>query len=253
MNSLIYISSFMLRVLRFFYLLWLIFWFCFGFFLVFPAFWWIIQRKKRHPYYHPLSRFWARLFYVMMCLPVKVQWEFEPDKNQTYIFCPNHFSFMDIPLLTLTIPSFFVFVGLHNLEKVPWFGYMYRNIHIPVNRGSLKSRYQTYLKTKEALQEGKNVVMFPEGGIWASDFPHMGAFKDGAFKIAIETQTPIVPVSIPYNWKIIPSLQFWKLAWHPSEIVFHQPILPQDISLDDLKTQTFQVIEKKLKLKCHLE
>ncbi len=232
------------------YFIWISFWFLLGFFLLFPFFWLIIQRKSWHRFYYPLSKAWAQMFYFMVAIPVKRHWHFSPSKKQKYIYCPNHFSYMDIPLLTLTMPSFFVFVGLHDLEKIPLFGYMYRNIHITVDRSSMKDRYATYRKSKEALEAGKNLLIFPEGGIWTKDFPALSPFKDGPFRIAIEQQIPLVPVTIPYNWKLLPVFDVKRLQWHRQEIIFHPPIETQGMDLKDLsqlKAQTYAIIDNQLK------
>ena len=157
---------------------------------------------------------------------------------------------MDIPLLTLTMPSFFVFVGLHDLEKIPLFGYMYQKIHITVNRGSLRNRYQTFQKSKDALDAGKNLLIFPEGGIWTTDFPKISEFKEGPFRIAIEKQVPVIPVTIPYNWKLLPVFDASKLRWHRQTVVFHEPIETQGMTLADLpklREQTYRVIENQMK------
>jgi 1-acyl-sn-glycerol-3-phosphate acyltransferase len=127
---------------------------------------------------------------------------------------------------------------------------MYRHIHILVNRGSLRNRYETFQKCKKAIEKDKNLVIFPEGGIWTTDFPQLSPFKDGPFRIAIEAQVPIVPVTIPYNWKIMPLLDFKRLSWHRSHIIFHTPIETKGLTsadVDKLKAQTFVVIEAELK------
>ena len=75
----------------------------------------------------------------------------------------------------------------------------------------------------EAIDEGKNLVIFPEGGIITLKDPVMAKFKDGAFRVAIEKQIAIVPVTIPFNWIILPPDEFL-LRWHPLKVIFHEPI-----------------------------
>lgn len=237
------------RILQWIYFLWISFWFLLGFFILYPFFLLIIPNEKWHKHYYWMSKAWSIMFYTMIFIPVKTTWQFKPEKDKVYIYCPNHFSYLDIPLLTLTMPSFFIFVGLHSLEKIPLFGYMYRKIHITVNRGSLRNRYQTFQKAKQALDKGKNLLMFPEGGIWTEDFPTLSPFKDGPFRIAIEKQVAIVPVTIPYNWKMMPSFDISRLRWHRQEVIFHRPIPTDDLSLEDLaqlKTSVYAAIENVL-------
>lgn len=239
----------MKALLRQMYLVWVLFWFGLGFLMIYPFVWLIIQRKSWHFFYFYLSKFWAILVYTLGVLPVRTEWRFRPQARQPYLFCANHYSYLDITLLTRTMRRFFVFVGLHNLEKIPLFGYMYSNIHITVDRSKSRSRYETYQRVKDALRAGKDVVIFPEGGIWSEDFPHLAPFKDGAFKIALEEQVPIVPVTIPFNWKMMPVVQMKKFRWHRSVVVFHEAIDPRQMpeaTIEILKAQTYQVIEKEL-------
>lgn len=101
----------------------------------------------------------------------------------------------------------------------------------------------------EAIDEGKNLVIFPEGGIMTLKDPVMARFKDGAFRIAIEKQIAIVPVTIPYNWIILPPDQFL-LRWHPLKVIFHEPIDTAGLLTKDtdiLKQRLFTIIDDELK------
>lgn len=207
-------------------------------------------RKAWHHYYYPVSRLWAWLWYAWAFLPVRTHWQFKPAKNQIYIFCPNHFSYFDVPLLTLTIPRYFAFVGLHDLLRIPLLGRLFQTIHIPINRQSSRDRYRTYQDCKQALQEGKSLVIFPEGGIWADDSPTLMPFKEGVFRLAVELQMPIVPVTIPYNWHILSLFKINQMQWRKSLVVFHTPIETAGLTRADvgkLKEQVFRVIDKELR------
>ncbi len=92
-------------------------------------------------------------------------------------------------------------------------------------------------------------MMFPEGGIITANPPEMAPFKDGPFRVAIEKKVPIVPVTIPYNWIILPD-EDWLINWRKAKIVYHQPIETSHLTMDDLenlKRQTFEIIEEELK------
>lgn len=238
------------KIFQYIYLVWAVFWFLLGFILVYPFIYIALQNKKWHYLYFYFSKAWAIIYYGMSFQPVKRIWGFKPQKNQVYIYCPNHFSYLDIALLTLAMPSYFVFVGLHDLEKIPLFGYMYRKIHITIDRSSRRSRYQTYQNIKTALNEGKNVVIFPEGGIWTEDFPRISPFKEGAFRIAIELGVPIIPVTIPFNWKIMPVVDLKNFKYHKSHVIFHKAIETKSLSRKDinsLKDKTYEAIDTQMK------
>lgn len=195
-----------------------------------------------------INRWWARLLYTFIGLPFSTRYEQKLDPRKQYIFCPNHFSYLDIPSVGLNRHNA-IFVGKSEMENIPLFGYMYRKLHITVDRTKLKSRYSTMLRTLQAIDEGKSLVIFPEGGIVTEKDPVMGPFKDGAFRASIEKQIPIVPVTIPFNWIILPPYEFL-LNWKPLRVIFHKPIDPAGYTMQDIekyKSDVRHTIESELK------
>jgi 1-acyl-sn-glycerol-3-phosphate acyltransferase len=135
------------------------------------------------------------------------------------------------------------------MERVPLFGFMYRKLHITVDRERLRSKYDTFIKSRVALDQGKSLVIYPEGGIYCSDPPHMVRFKDGAFRLAIEKQIPLVPVTITHNWIILPPNEF---VLHRGKItvIFHEPIETRGLTLEnlnELKLRVFNIIDEELR------
>jgi len=194
-----------------------------------------------------LNRWWARLLFILIGVPFKVEYRERLNPRRQYIFCPNHTSYLDIPTLGLNTHDT-VFVGKNELARIPLFGFMYRKLHITVDRSRLKSRYITLVQTLRAIDEGKSLVIFPEGGIVSKYPPALAEFKDGAFRAAIEKQIPIVPVTIPYNWIILPDSEF-VLHWKPLKVIFHEPIDPSAYTLEDvplLKSRVRNIIENEL-------
>ncbi|HAA20988.1 MAG TPA: 1-acyl-sn-glycerol-3-phosphate acyltransferase [Cytophagales bacterium] len=213
-----------------------------------PFFILFIQRKRWHRYTHTLNQLWAEIFLFLVGIPVKREFRAPIHKNTSYVFCANHFSWLDIVLMGLA-PPYFVFIGKKSLAKAPLFGYMYSKLHILVDRHSAKSRYETYVRCKEAVEAGKSITMFAEGGIRTDHPPHMAPFKDGAFRVAIEQQIPLVPVTIPFNWKILPGKDKLYVTWHRAKIIFHEPIPTTGLTLDDvesLKNRVFDLIQEEL-------
>jgi len=221
--------------------------FIIGFSIVFLVSFVLIQNKRWHKHARYLNLIWARFFFPLIFLPVEIDIRFKLKKGQNYILCPNHFSYFDIPIVALT-PRSFIFVGKNSMEKIPFFGYWYRKLHITVDRDSLNSRYKTLIKAKSAVREGHSILMYPEGGIITAGPPKLGKFKDGPFRVAIEEQIPLVPVTIPYNWIILPDADLL-LNYHKAKIIYHQPFDTKGLTLDDvgsLKERTFSVIQNEL-------
>lgn len=219
------------------------------FLLLFPLFLIPIYFPSQFKLVGILNRWWAWLFFPLAGLPWNVEYRQKLDPKKNYIFCPNHFSYLDIGIMGLNKHNT-IFVGKSAMEKVPLFGFMYRNLHITVDREKLSSRYSTFTRSLAALDQGKSLVIFPEGGMVTHLPPRMGRFKDGAFRAAIEKQIPIVPVTIPYNWIILPDAKYVMLNWKPLKLIFHEPIDPSKFSLkevDVLKEKVYSIIETELK------
>jgi 1-acyl-sn-glycerol-3-phosphate acyltransferase len=195
-----------------------------------------------------INRIWAKALFIGIGKPYRVELRAPLNKNRQYIFCPNHFSYIDIPTMGLN-PVNTIFVGKSSMSKVPLFGYMYSRLHITVDRSNLKSRYSSMIQSLEAIDQGKSLVIFPEGGIMTKKDPVISRFKDGAFRTAIEKQIPIVPVTIPYNWIILPPYEF--RVWRGRiKVIFHEPIETTGLTLNDvdtLKDKVFGIMNEELK------
>ena len=219
------------------------------FLLLLPFFLVLIQKKSWHKIALQLNRVWSHVYFILCFIPVQLEWRFKPEKEQLYIFTPNHTSWFDVVIMGF-IPKVFVFVGKVSITKVPVFGYMYRKLHITVDRNSYRDRYKALLRAKQAIAERKCLVMYPEGGIRTKNPPHMAPFKDGAFRIAIEQQIPIVPVTIPYNWIVLPDDNSLLVYRRSIKAIFHEPIETKGMTvhqIDQLKEKTYHIIDQELR------
>lgn len=218
------------------------------FMLLFPFFLIPIFFTRLHTLTGILNRVWAHLMFPLIGMPFRIREKKRLNRKQQYIFVANHFSYLDIASMGFN-PVNAVFVGKSDMEKVPLFGYMYRKLHITVDRASLSSRVNTLKRSMEAIDAGKSLTIFPEGGILTKQAPQMIKFKDGAFRIAIEKQIPIVPVTIPNNWIILPDKEPLLLRWGLMEVCFHEPINTQQMTLKDvdgLKERVYDIINQRL-------
>jgi 1-acyl-sn-glycerol-3-phosphate acyltransferase len=219
------------------------------FIILFPVFLIPIVFPSQHQLVGILNRIWAKTFFILCFLPFTVECRSRLNKRGQYIFCANHFSYLDIPTMGLT-PVNSVFVGKNDMENIPLFGFMYRRLHITVDRSKLTSRATTLLRTMQALEEGKSLVIYPEGGVITSNPPGLAPFKDGAFRAAIEKQIPIVPVTIPFNWIILPDSPLI-LRRGKVKVIFHDPIETKGLTLEsvsDLRLKVREIIESELKI-----
>jgi len=219
------------------------------FILLFPAYLLAIYFRPLEKYSYAVDRLWGRIFFGLLFMPVSIEFRKPLNKDKNYIFASNHFSFLDIAVFGFAGQPY-AFIGKSSITKLPLFGWMFKKLHIPVDRRSPQSRYQSLLRADEMLDQGRSVVFFPEGGITSNAPPKLMPFKDGAFKLAIEKQIPLIPVTIPWNWIILQDNGKFAFTWHPMKIVFHEPISTTGKTIEDLgelRREVFDIIKTELK------
>lgn len=171
-------------------------------------------------------------------------------KDQPYIYCANHTSNLDIMILCILAQGRFHFMGKEELLDNPVLKLFFKTIDVPVNRDSKISAFRAFKRVAENLENGMSLVIFPEGKIDVHYPPKLVPFKNGPFRLAIEKNIPIVPVSIS---------DVWKLMWDDgkmygtrpgiSNIFVHKPVSTKELTLDDsdlLKDRIFDIINSKL-------
>jgi 1-acyl-sn-glycerol-3-phosphate acyltransferase len=135
------------------------------------------------------------------------------------------------------------------LNNIPVFNIFFKTIDIPVDRGNKSAAYKAIKQSEDSIDDGFSLVIFPEGTIGPNP-PHLLRFKNGPFKLAIEKQTPILPVTFIDNWKHLHVDK--KIYGKPGllRIVVHEPISTRGTTIDDLealKEQTYSIIDNELK------
>ena len=236
-----------MKTLRKIYGIWGVTCFLVPMILILPLFHLFAMRDEWHKYASWLNRFWARILFIGIFVPYKIEYRFRPSREETYVFCTNHTSWLDIVIMGIIAKGDHTFIGKRSLTKIPLFGPMFRKLHITVDRESRQHSYQAFQESLKVIDKGRSVIVFPEGGIRGTA-PILNSFKDGAFRIAIEKQIPIVPVSILYNWKIMD--KSFLPNWHRGHAIVHQPLITEGLSLDDvdiLKAKARYIIEEELK------
>ncbi|WP_240676230.1 lysophospholipid acyltransferase family protein [Botryobacter ruber] len=232
------------------YTTWCVTWFVMPFVVTYPLQLFFIRKKEWYRYVHSINRFWSSSALRMFLAPLKVEWRMQFSKEEQYIFTPNHSSYLDIPLVLHTIPGYLNFVGKSSLCKVPLWGKVYEKLYISVDRKSAVSSAKSYIKSVKSLEEGRNLVIFPEGTIPPTAGEQLLAFKDGPFKLAIEKQLPVVPVTMPYNHRFLPDVDGkFIVRWHPLKIVVHEPIPTAGMTLQDLpllKEKVYHIIQQEI-------
>lgn len=158
-----------------------------------------IAKEKWYPYFFIMARIWAKFILFGMGFYYRVEKQQQPDDHKSYMFVANHTSMADIMLMLAVVRNPFVFVGKKELAKIPLFGFFYKRTCILVDRKSSKSRMEVFNRAEKRLNQGLSICIFPEGGVPEDESVELDVFKDGAFRLAIEHQIPIVPMTFGDN------------------------------------------------------
>ncbi len=216
--------------------------------LLFPFLLVSILKRSWYPYFFMVARTWSTcVLYGMGCFPI-IKRDIQYEKGKSYMFVANHTSMADIMLMFYVTKSPFVFVGKKELAKIPLFGYIYKRTCILVDRGNTKSRVEAFRRAEIRLNEGLSVCIFPEGGVPDDLSLLLDEFKDGAFRLSIEHQIPIAPMTFHDNKKRFP-YSFFVGSPGKMRVRVHKLIHTEKLTLDnrkELKKQTRDVILNEL-------
>ena len=160
-----------------------------------------IVTESGYPYFFKMARIWSKFILFGMGFYYKIDKEEALDPDKSYMIVANHTSMADIMLMLAVINKPFVFVGKKELSKIPLFGFFYKRTCILVDRNCSKSKRDVFDSAQKRLSRGLSVCIFPEGGVPNDESIVLDTFKDGAFRLAIEHQIPIVPITFADNKK----------------------------------------------------
>ena len=160
-----------------------------------------ILKESWYPYFFRMARIWAKVILFGMGFSTKIEADEEIQRGKSYMFVTNHTSMTDIMLMLSAVKNPFVFVGKKELAKIPLFGFFYKRTCILVDRNNSKSRLAVFDRAQKRLNDGLSICIFPEGGVPHDESVILDDFKDGAFRLAIDHQIEVVPLTFADNKK----------------------------------------------------
>ncbi|MEI2737988.1 MAG: lysophospholipid acyltransferase family protein [Chitinophagaceae bacterium] len=195
-----------------------------------------------------LCMLWADLWFPLIFIWHKKIYEVPHDKKKSYIFLSNHISYLDAAILVKAYRQPFRPLGKVEMSKVPVFGFIYRNAIVTVDRSSAGNRANSVRVLKSLINKGISVMVFPEGTFNMGTTP-LKEFYDGAFRVAIETQTPIKPVLFLDAYRRMHYRSLFSMTPGQSRIVYLNEIPVAGYTLADtgqLKDEVYSIMEKKM-------
>lgn len=178
----------------------------------------IFKEPKRTEYFRKISQVWIRVFFFLTGCSLKIKGKENFKPGEKYIVTCNHNSFMDVPVATPFIPGANKTIAKAELAKIPVFGLVYKRGSILVDRNDKKSRQESFRKMKNVLALGMHMCIYPEGTRNKTEKP-IKEFHNGAFRLAKETGTLIIPALIFNTKKILPPDR--SFYFHPGKIELH--------------------------------
>ncbi len=192
-------------------------------------------------------KIWSIIFSVLNFIHYTIIGKDYVDKRKSYIYTCNHTSFLDAPGIALAIPNQFRPLAKKELLKIPVFGLIIRVVTVVVDRSSTESRKASLKTLKDILAKQVSILIFPEGTQNRTE-ELLQPFYSGAFRTAIETKTPIMPMVVINAGKLMPP---GTMSIKPGKIkvVFGEAIDTSSYTMETvngLKDKTFKVMEKLL-------
>jgi 1-acyl-sn-glycerol-3-phosphate acyltransferase len=210
----------------------------------------LLGRVKGGNVIYRICRFWADTCMLFWGIRHKNIFEAPHNPNHPCIFVFNHISYMDIPVLLCAFRYQKIRVlGKAEMSKIPIFGFIYKNAVVSVDRSDVAHRAKSVQVLKSVLRRNISIVLAPEGTFNMSNKP-LKEFYNGAFKIAIETNTPIKPVLFLDAYDRLHHRSIFSLTPGRSRAVYLQEIRVEQFGPDDtvlLKEKVFQVMERGLR------
>lgn len=197
-----------------------------------------------------LTLIWSRLWLRMTGMKVSVEGSL-PLGNK-FVVIANHVSYLDPIVIYDVLPFYFRPLAKHDLAQIPILGSIYAQIAVLVDRSNPHKRAKSMLQMQHILQEECSIFMYPEGTFNETN-ELMRQFYDGAFKLAIETQTPILPILFPDTKARWHYDAWWKLWPGRNRAIILPPIDVSDktsADLQALKNDTRQLMLASMQQYC---
>lgn len=198
---------------------------------------------------YQICKIWAWVWYLFIGIRHEEIYESAHDITKQYIFVGNHASYIDIPPIVMIAHQPIRVLGKYEMVKIPVFGWIYRAAVILVDRSNPETRSKSVRALKAAIKNNISIFIFPEGTFNETESP-LKSFFDGAFRIAIETQTPIKPILLVDTLKRLHYHSIFSLTPGKNRVVFLEEVPVEGLTFSDiphLKNKVYQMMDEGLR------
>ncbi|HEX8333329.1 MAG TPA: lysophospholipid acyltransferase family protein [Segetibacter sp.] len=206
-------------------------------------------KVKGGNFIYNVCKVWGYVWYPFIGMWHKNIYEVPHDKSRQYIFVANHNSYMDIPPVVMCLNQPVRILGKSEIVKFPVFGVIYKNAVVTVNRKNAEERAKSVRILKAALAKHISIFIFPEGTFNETGNP-LKNFYDGAFRLAIETQTPVKPMLFIDTLDRLHYRGLLELTPGPNRVVFMEEVPVEGLTMKDvpaLKQKVYNIMDAGLR------
>ncbi|GEM_PF-6549838 len=192
-----------------------------------------------------LGIIWLTIIRYASFLKVRVRYEYPVDFSKSYVVVTNHRSHYDVVALSMLPFKAVKPVAKKELTKTPIFGWFLKKVSIVIDRNAPRGEAYSLIKSQmdRLKKDGFSVLIFPEGTRGRGN--KLLPLKTGAFRLAVDYNLPILPITIKGSEKILPK---GTLAITPGtvELVVHRPIEIKDRDYKELAEEFKKIVESEL-------
>jgi 1-acyl-sn-glycerol-3-phosphate acyltransferase len=188
---------------------------------------------------HWCARTWCRLIARTALARVRVYGAEHIRPGTSYVFLSTHQSYMDIPAMLGYLPAQLRIAAKKILFRIPFMGWhLWRAGHIPIDRSSTQNAVTSMQRAASYLQNGICAFIFPEGTRSRDGLLH--PFKKGGFKLALQAQVPIIPITIIGTRAVLPPDS---IIFRPGTVDMYvdEPIPTAGLTDDDIEMLMLRV------------
>lgn len=174
---------------------------------------------------------WARILASMTPMRVRVEGRENIDPHQSYVIASNHQSQYDILVLYGWLGVDFKWVMKQELRSVPGIGMACSSLgHIFIDRSNHTAAMASLEQAKKKIVDGTSVMFFPEGT--RSRDGKLKNFKKGAFRMAVDLELPILPLTVTGTRNVLPA-DTSDLMPGSARLIIHPPVSVAGKTADD--------------------
>ena len=179
-----------------------------------------------------IARPWARFNAFLIPMRVSVTGRENVDPGRSYVIVCNHQSHVDVLALYGWLDMDFKWVMKQELRRIPALGVGCEKLgHIFIDRSNRQAALASINAAKERLVAGTSVLFFAEGT--RSRDGRLGTFKKGAFRFALDTGLPILPITAAGTGSILPP-ETRRFSPGHARLTIHPPVEVSGLGDEDL-------------------